>query len=203
MLLRPRYAGSEGVPCPAFARANPQAFSPRRPATPARSAIRLSGRLHFGLLRRTGPNQQANKFMATNGARMTELPASISGLMYSSGCFSSRAKTLQRKRPPSSRRPYRLGGIASNFGCAAHLLPEVVSANGAILKQTRLAHCDAHHTMPLSSEPSSPLIEPDVRISRIRLSAWLPPGRHTKQGTDRKRHLRGAPSFFASRHSFL
>ena len=27
--------------------------------------------------------------------------------------------------------------------------------------------------------------------------------RHTKQSTDRKRHLRGVLSFFASRHSFL
>src|SRR5205807_2324046 len=50
----------------------------------------------------------------------------------------------------SSRRPYRLGGIASNFGSAAHLLSEVVSANGAILKQTRRARCDTHHTMSLS-----------------------------------------------------
>jgi hypothetical protein len=66
------------------------------------------------------------------------------------GCSSRRAKTFQRKRPPSSRRPYRLGGIASNFGSAAHLLSEVVSANGTIVKQTRVARCDAHHTMSLS-----------------------------------------------------
>jgi hypothetical protein len=48
----------------------------------------------------------------------------------------------------------------------------------------------------------SPLIEPDVRISRIRLSDWLHREAHGEI-TDRKRHLRGVFSSFASRYSFL
>ena len=125
----------------------PLAFSPRRPATPTRSTIRLSGRLHFGLLRPNPHESTSQQIHGDEWRSDDRVPASISGLMCPSGCSSSQAKTLQRKRPPSSRRPYRSGGIASNFGSAAHLLSEVVSANEAILEQTGGARCDAHHAM--------------------------------------------------------